>query len=210
MTEWSRRPEPSHLGPCQVHYVYWRHLDIRHGDLPAEREERLLFCLAFIVKMASTSRRPGVGNAIKWGPHKQPPPPPPTHTYTFNLLRDLWAVLGITGSQSTGSRTSIDLSSFLTLPPSDFMMCTCFHKSFLKLLTAQSGEQQESKRWRGEHAARTMMQLQQHITDIIYGGWWLLVIVYIHLYSGYWKLVFFSTERQAFVCSSEWMHSIKL
>lgn len=114
MTKCSRRPESSHLRSCQVHYVYWRRLDIRHWELSAEREERLLFCLAFIVKMASTSWYLGAANAINRGPQKH------------------------AGSQN-GSTPSKALSSVFTFAkkPSlaDFMTCTCFRKSFVQLQT---------------------------------------------------------------------------
>lgn len=38
MKEWNRRPESIYPRSCQVHYAYWRHLDIYCGELPAERE----------------------------------------------------------------------------------------------------------------------------------------------------------------------------
>lgn len=135
MTKCSRRPESSHLRSCQVHYVYWRRLDIRHWELSAEREERLLFCLAFIVKMASTSWYLGAANAINRGPQKHLPPPP---AFFKNLHWTFHAVLENAGSQN-GSTPSKALSSVFTFAkkPSlaDFMTCTCFRKSFVQLQT---------------------------------------------------------------------------
>lgn len=102
-------------GPAKSITCIGRHLDIRHGQLPASREGRLLFCLAFIVETASTSRHPGVGNAIKWGPHKQPPPP---HTPRLSIysgtFRKHWS--------STGSRTSSKFDFATNPSASEFPM----------------------------------------------------------------------------------------